>query len=180
MTNSAKDYYVINGQETLPIAEALGYTKGSVFRHLIRAGHKEGVSEIEDLKTARGLLDFAIANLEHDAERAAEGDDLFYAIPVSDLGYRAGVDPRTLAGREAVVVTEDGFENAEITQGARKGYFFASTEKYPDFELINSPSMDTVFLKRRGYEPELLEYADLATAEEIQENLYGSAEEDCE
>lgn len=59
-----KSHYVVAGIETLPIAEELGYLKGLVFRHLVRAGKKQGVSEIEDLKAARGFLDVRITALE--------------------------------------------------------------------------------------------------------------------
>lgn len=72
MATEINDYYRPAGQDTLAIAEALGYTKGSVLRHLVRAGHKDGVTELEDLKTARGLLDLRISQLEVEGVKAAE------------------------------------------------------------------------------------------------------------
>lgn len=74
MATEINDYYNIAGQDTLAIAEALGYTKGSVLRHLVRAGHKDGTSELEDLKTARGLLDLRISQLEVGEARVAEAE----------------------------------------------------------------------------------------------------------
>lgn len=62
--SKTKSYYVIAGNETLPIAEELGYTKGSALRHIVRAGKKPGVSELDDLKVARGFLDMHISKLE--------------------------------------------------------------------------------------------------------------------
>lgn len=74
MATEINEYYNIAGQDTLAIAEALGYTKGSVLRHLVRAGHKDGISELEDLKTARSLLDLRISQLEVEEVQAAEAE----------------------------------------------------------------------------------------------------------
>lgn len=74
MATEINDYYRPAGQDTLAIAEELGYTKGSVLRHLVRAGKKEGISELEDLKTARGLLDLRISELETEAAAKVEAD----------------------------------------------------------------------------------------------------------
>lgn len=76
MATEINDYYTIAGQNALAIAEELGYTKGSVLRHLVRAGKEKGVSELEDLKAARGLLDLRISELETKAATEAEGEPL--------------------------------------------------------------------------------------------------------
>lgn len=75
MATEVNDYYTIAGQNTLAIAEELGYTKGSALRHLVRAGKKKGVSELEDLKTVRGLLDLRISELETEAATKVEVDE---------------------------------------------------------------------------------------------------------
>lgn len=87
MATEINEYYRPAGQDTLAIAEELGYTKGSVLRHLVRAGKKEGVSELEDLKTARGLLDLRISELETEAATKVEvGEDvIIYKVNLLEM-----------------------------------------------------------------------------------------------
>lgn len=64
MTSEINDYCTPLGIDTLKLAEYLGYTKGTMLRLLLRAGNHETITELEDLKTVRGLLDLRIGELE--------------------------------------------------------------------------------------------------------------------
>lgn len=61
-------HYKRGGIETLDFIEAkgLGYHLGNVVKYVSRAGHKEGVDPVDDLKKARFYLDREI-------ERRAKG-----------------------------------------------------------------------------------------------------------
>lgn len=72
MTSEIKDYYTPLGIDTLKLAEHLGYTKGTMLRHLLRAGNHETITELDDLKTVRGLLDIRIGELEVKDEGESE------------------------------------------------------------------------------------------------------------
>jgi len=62
------DHYQMGGIEVIDAIEAWGFgegfNKGNAIKYIARAGRKDPLKEVEDLKKARQYIDFEIARLE--------------------------------------------------------------------------------------------------------------------
>lgn len=69
------DHYQMGGIEVIDAIEAWGFgegfNKGNAIKYIARAGRKDPLKEVEDLKKARQYIDFEIARLE----RQGDGND---------------------------------------------------------------------------------------------------------
>lgn len=77
MGNSVQhpDHYNAGGIEVIDAIEAWGFgegfNRGNAIKYIARAGKKDPLKEVEDLKKARQYIDFEIARLE----RQGDGND---------------------------------------------------------------------------------------------------------
>ena len=62
------DHYNAGGIEVIKAIEAWGFgegfNKGNAIKYIVRAGRKDPLREVEDLKKARQYIDFEIERLE--------------------------------------------------------------------------------------------------------------------
>lgn len=58
------DYYDAGGRQLIDLLETMQFSRGSAVKYLVRAGHKNPATEIEDLRKAAWYLDREIARLE--------------------------------------------------------------------------------------------------------------------
>ena len=62
------DHYNAGGIEVIKAIEAWGFgegfNKGNAIKYIVRAGKKDPLREVEDLKKARQYIDFEIERLE--------------------------------------------------------------------------------------------------------------------
>jgi len=69
------DHYQMGGIEVIDAIEAWGFgegfNRGNAIKYIARAGRKDPLKEVEDLKKARQYIDFEIARLE----RQGDGND---------------------------------------------------------------------------------------------------------
>lgn len=65
---SHPDHYNTGGIEVIKAIEAWGFgegfNKGNAIKYIVRAGKKDPLREIEDMKKARQYIDFEIERLE--------------------------------------------------------------------------------------------------------------------
>ena len=70
------DHYQMGGIEVIDAIEAWGFgegfNRGNAIKYIARAGRKDPLKEVEDLKKARQYIDFEIARLE----RQGDGNDV--------------------------------------------------------------------------------------------------------
>jgi hypothetical protein len=68
-------HYNVGGIEVIDAIEAWGFgegfNRGNAIKYIARAGRKDPLKEVEDLKKARQYIDFEIARLE----RQGDGND---------------------------------------------------------------------------------------------------------
>lgn len=78
MGNSVEhpDHYNTGGIEVIKAIEAWGFgegfNKGNAIKYIVRAGKKDPLREVEDLKKARQYIDFEIARLERQGKNEAD------------------------------------------------------------------------------------------------------------
>ena len=62
------DHYSVGGIEVIKAIEAWGFgegfNKGNAIKYIVRAGKKDPLREVEDLKKARQYINFEIERLE--------------------------------------------------------------------------------------------------------------------
>ena len=85
-------HYTFGSIEVLDAIEEwkLDYHRGNVVKYVVRAGRKEGASEVEDLRKARFYLDRLIARLERPAVVLC--DAVYRVRPGLDLECRLPAD----------------------------------------------------------------------------------------
>ena len=70
------DHYQMGGIEVIDAIEAWGFgegfNKGNAIKYIARAGRKDPLKEVEDLKKARQYIDFEIARLERQGDGNAD------------------------------------------------------------------------------------------------------------
>lgn len=69
-------HYNVGGIEVIDAIEAWGFgegfNRGNAIKYIARAGRKDPLREVEDLKKARQYLDFEIARLEGQGDGNAD------------------------------------------------------------------------------------------------------------
>lgn len=69
-------HYNVGGIEVIDAIEAWGFgegfNRGNAIKYIARAGRKDPLREVEDLKKARQYLDFEIARLEGQGDGDAD------------------------------------------------------------------------------------------------------------
>jgi len=70
------DHYNVGGIEVIDAIEAWafgeGFNRGNAIKYIARAGRKDPLKEVEDLKKARQYIDFEIARLERQGDGNAD------------------------------------------------------------------------------------------------------------
>ena len=70
------EHYNVGGIEVIDAIEAWGFgegfNKGNAIKYIARAGRKDPLKEVEDLKKARQYIDFEIARLERQGDGNAD------------------------------------------------------------------------------------------------------------
>ena len=58
------DYYDAGGRQLIDLLEGMQFSRGSAVKYLVRAGHKNPATELEDLRKAAWYINREIARLE--------------------------------------------------------------------------------------------------------------------
>lgn len=108
-------YILPSGIEVIQAVEHLPLCRGAAVQYILRAGHKAGVDEIEDLKKARWNIEREIRRME--ALRAAPcevGSDLCpeHGVP---LTFRRPDDMNEVGGCEACDADPTFYESRMVT-----------------------------------------------------------------
>ena len=58
------DYYDAGGRQLIDLLEGMQFSRGSAVKYLVRAGHKNPATELEDLRKAAWYIQREITRLE--------------------------------------------------------------------------------------------------------------------
>lgn len=58
------DYYDAGGRQLIDLLETMQFSRGSAVKYLVRAGHKNPATELEDLRKAAWYINREITRIE--------------------------------------------------------------------------------------------------------------------